>query len=283
MKGDPEFVILKHTAWLPTPQYETEILGSIVRYPLKPSNDYVPPSPLQYNTLPFHEGTLENFLFTNTATKSHDVSLALKSVASFAFKGNTEDAVHLAGKLVRYRRLTQHSQFWRKLRANGKVVEEVPGWISLLNTWPPCLVVGIMTASAVDLDFSGATSRERNGTLEFPLTTVALAAAGVPLPPGLAPETGDPKVGAGTAERVARVFRATVPDEAIFALELRIVTTAMLRKRELALKEDGPKFEPGRLAGDGEGSSSEDEGEPPAVEDLILEGFTEKEYGQMVG
>ncbi|RTE81408.1 hypothetical protein BHE90_004070 [Fusarium euwallaceae] len=275
MQGDPEFVILKHTAWLPAPQYKGKILGSIIRYPLKPSDDYEPPSPLKYNKAPYHDGTLENFLLTNTANQSHDVSLTLQSLAGFSFKGNTEDAVHLSGKLVRYRRLTQHSKFWAELKADPTIAQTVPGWISLFNTWPPCLVVGIMTATAVELDLSGSKSRECNGKLELPLATIALTAE-------VAPKMGDLKLEAGSTSKVARAFTAAVPDERIFALELRIVTTAALRWRELKLKEGGPKVEPGRLQEDKDESSS-DEDEPPAVEDLVLEKFTEKEYRQMVG
>lgn len=273
-KGDPEFVILKKTAWLAAAEYENKILGCITRQPLRPTVDFLPYSPLQYNDYPLEEGTLENFSISNSNKRSREVSTSLQSLTSFAFKGSTEDAVHLTSRRVRYRRLTQHSQFWERLRTDADVTRIVPGWISLLNTWPPCLVVGIMIAADADLEVTGAASRGLSASLGLPLAAAALG--GIPI------GVGDPQVGFGVGARAGRVFQASVPDERIFALELRIVTTPMLRKRELVLKEGGPKFRPGRLAGnDDGGSSSEDEDVLPDIGDLVLEQFTESEYAKM--
>ena len=47
MKGDPEFVILKYTAWLDASKFEDKILGSIVKEFLRPTNAFVPDMPLQ--------------------------------------------------------------------------------------------------------------------------------------------------------------------------------------------------------------------------------------------
>ncbi|KAH6697365.1 hypothetical protein F5X68DRAFT_226744 [Plectosphaerella plurivora] len=280
MKGDPEFVILKHTAWLPAPEWEDRILGSVIRHPLKPSNDLVPDTPLVYNTQPFHEGQFSDFVLSNSKSQGHSVSPELTNLAGISFQGNTDAAVHLSGRHLRYRRLTQHSKYWAKLLSDKDVASTVPGWISPWNDWPPCLVVGIMIATAVEVDTSGSKSRERGGNLQLPLATIALGAAGVPLPPGLLPEIADPSIEASRTKTTARVFKATVPDERIFALELRIVTTKLLRRKELKLKEGGPAFDEGSIH-DGRADSSDEEEEEPPVEDLVLETFTAKEYGQM--
>lgn len=60
------------------------------------------------------------------------------------------------------------------------------------------------------------------------------------------------------------------------------MTTALFRRRELQLKDDGPKVHPGRLAGhNGQLSESEDEDEPPAADGLVLDTFTEEEYNEL--
>ncbi|KAK9775313.1 hypothetical protein SCAR479_07989 [Seiridium cardinale] len=66
-------------------------------------------------------------------------------------------------------RLQQHSQFLSRLKTD----EAALGWICLLNTWPPCFVVGTMTAEDVELDLSAATERQHEGELEVLLAMVS--------------------------------------------------------------------------------------------------------------
>ncbi|KAL2287669.1 hypothetical protein FJTKL_05046 [Diaporthe vaccinii] len=160
MKGNPEFVILKYSAWLDASQFQDAILGAVVQYPLTPSTDHVPETPLQYNHIDLVEGTLTEFLLVSSNASSNDASAVRGSMAAASFKGRTRDSLQLAGKL--------------------RVLDTVPGWISLLNTWPLCLVVGVMTDEEVDLDYSGAVERNVHGKLEVPLATVGMAAAGAP-------------------------------------------------------------------------------------------------------
>ncbi|KAI1110421.1 hypothetical protein F5Y14DRAFT_429018 [Nemania sp. NC0429] len=281
MKGDPEFVMLKYSAWLDASKFEDRILGAIVRYPFQPTNEYLPESPLRYNKTDLIEGVFTDFLHDNTNAKSRDVSVALESLVGFEWHGSKEESVRLTGKLLRYKRLQQHAQFWSQLKTDEAVIGAVPGWISMLNTWPPCLVVGIMTAEDVELDFTNSSERQRQGDLEAPLTTVALAAAGVPS--GLLGDlgVGNPQTALGSGKKVTSVFRSSTARSNIVALELRIITTALFRRRELALKENGPKVDQGRLADGEDDFGSEDEGENVSVDELILESFTEEEYGEM--
>ena len=285
MKGDPEFLILKHPTWLDTSKFESRILGAIIRYPLRPADEYLPRDkpPLDYYTQPdFQESSFTDFTLANTSTNFTHASAALHSLAGFDFKGNTADSIHLAGKIIRYKRLYQFDQFWDRLKTDASVRDEVPGWISLVNTWPPCLVVGIMIAEdAVGVDLKSGAAREISAEIQVPLTSMA-AAGGITSVP-MVGDVGDINVGGGKSRENEKIFMAKKSGSSIFALELRIVTTRLLRWKELKLREGGPKVEEsGRLAASGEDSSSEDDDdEEPSVEDLILEGFTEKEYAQM--
>lgn len=283
MKGDPEFVILKPAAWLDAGKFEDAILGAVVRNPLAPSDDYVSNTPLRYNEVDLIERSLTDFLLASSSASSTEASAALRSVAGVSFKANTEASLELAGKLVRYKRLQQHGNFWSKLRADPAVLGTVPDWISLFNTWPPCLVVGIMTAEEVDIDYSGATEKNINGKLEAPLATVGLAAAGAPAGLLGGVDAGDAYADAGSGRRVAKVFRAKSGRSSVFALELRVVTTKLLQKRQLQLKDGGPKVDAGRLAGVGDDEDSDEEDKSPEADDLILGNFNDQEYLEMVG
>ncbi|KAI0427308.1 hypothetical protein F5Y09DRAFT_344787 [Xylaria sp. FL1042] len=118
--------MLKYSAWLDASKFEDKILSAVVRYPFKPSNECLPESPLRYNKTDLIEGVFTDFLHGATSTKSRDVA------------------------------------FWSRLKNDEAFVGAVPGWISLLNTWPPCLVVGIMTAEDVELDFTAIGSGLNN-------------------------------------------------------------------------------------------------------------------------
>ncbi|KAI0401303.1 hypothetical protein F4802DRAFT_433424 [Xylaria palmicola] len=279
MKGDPKFVILKHTAWLDA-SFEDKILGAVVRYPFKPSYEYLPESPLRYNQADLIEGCFTEFFHSGYNTESRDASAGLESLIGFEWRGNKEESVHLTGKLLRYKRLQQHSQFWSRLKTD-EAIAAVPDWISLFNTWPPCLVVGVMTAEDVEFDFTGAAERQRQGLLEVPVATVALTAAGVPLGLLGGVGVGNPQIRVGPGKKVATVFTANTARRNIFALELRIVTTALFRRRGLVLKEEGPTVNPGRLADGDEAPKLGGPDDVVGVEDLILDSFTEEEYEEM--
>jgi hypothetical protein len=61
LKGDPNFVVLKYSAVLDT-KSEGKIIEAIVLYPFKPSNEYLPESPLRYNETDHVKGVSANFL-----------------------------------------------------------------------------------------------------------------------------------------------------------------------------------------------------------------------------
>jgi hypothetical protein len=90
------------------------------------------------------------------------------------------------------------------------------------------------------------------------------------------------EVGVRRAVQGERAFTAKRGASSIVSLELRIITTRMIRRRELALKSGGPNVRDGRLGGAEAGLNfDEEEEEEPTVESLGLGNFTEDEYLQM--
>lgn len=280
MKGDPEFVILKPSAWLPAPDFEDKILGAIVKSFLKPTNAYVPvsPPPLEYNKYPLVTGSFSDFLVSSDALTTQSGSLSLRSLAGFNFHGSTEAGVNLQGKFIRYKRLQQQDEFWERLKEDESVNKRVPKWVKLFSTWPACLVTGIMICEDVEVSFEGKQAVEREGRVELPVGTIALAATGAPLPAG---HGGNIQAGLQGGSNVATVFKAKNGQSSIFALELRKVTTEVLRRKELQLKEGGPKVDAGRFLADDDAEIEEEQ--PPAVEEMILDGFTEEDFAEMTG
>ncbi|EUC40017.1 hypothetical protein COCMIDRAFT_67958, partial [Bipolaris oryzae ATCC 44560] len=176
--------------------------------------------------------------------------------------GETTESVKLAGKSITYKRLQQHSQFWDKLKADKAVIDTVPIWVKDAKGRPPCLVVGIMIAEDVELDFSGASKRETDGGVEIPIAKIAMAVTAAPLPPNLG--LGNVSAGAGTAHTFASVFKAKTAKSNIFALELQKVEVARSsgwwgRKKQLILTDDAPDFDDGRLMGRDDNDSDDED------------------------
>jgi hypothetical protein len=160
MKEDPSFVILKPAAWLDASEFEEEILGAIVQEFLKPTDNYVPKSPLQYNSEKFVEGPFTDFTLNTSGSAAQGAGISLGSILGFNLEGSAEDAVHLNGKRIRHKLLQQHSQFWDKLKQDPGVKSTVPGWISFFNRRPVCLVVGIMICEDIDVSFKEKRGQE---------------------------------------------------------------------------------------------------------------------------
>ncbi|CAI6089272.1 unnamed protein product [Clonostachys chloroleuca] len=199
------------------------------------------------------------------------------SIGGYSITGNTEESVHLAGKYIRYKRIQQLDQFWAKLKEDADVKQTVPGWISFFNTWPVCLVVGIMVCEDVELSMDGARSRTLEGKIELPIGQITLA-AGVPNPVA---DLSDPHVKLTSTNQTATIFKAKMGKSSIFAVELRKISTELFRRKLLQLRSDGPGVDGIRLAGD-ESDDEEDLEKPVAAEDLILDELSPEDYEDMV-
>lgn len=285
MKGDPVFVVLKYTSWLDAAEFEDRILGAVVKEFLKPSDRYEPSTKkkvaLDYYDkaeYPFVTGSFEDFVANPTNNSSGSVSISLGSIAGFEFCGSKKDAIHLNGQVIRWKRLQQHELFWPKLATDPRVQEHVPGWISLINIWPPSLVVGIMVCEDVSVGVEAEHTRKTKVNLSVPVSTIAAGAAGAP---GLdqifaVDDAVNPKLEVSDETTTLQTLSGSTRKSQIFALELRKVTTEWLSKTLKMGKSLTPK---GRLLTD-----QIPDGKPtlevtPA--DLIIEEFTDKEMAEI--
>ncbi|PNP40735.1 hypothetical protein THARTR1_11237 [Trichoderma harzianum] len=265
MQGDPEFVILKYSAWLDAADFGDKILGAIVKHYLDPINDYEPESPDKYIVEKPVTGSFTDFVVESSASTANAVTASpAQSITRVSLKGNTEDKVHLQGKFVWMKRIPKYEKLWSRLKEDPDVKDRVPEWMSLFSIPKPvCLVTGIMVCEDVEISYEGLKEREWQGHIELPLGEIPLA-AGVPATTG---DAVNPEVKIEGHREKATVFKARSGQSKIFALELKRVTTKFLNKQELILKNKGPKVDAGRVLGDQE----EEEEEEVTVDDLLLQ------------
>ncbi|GAW25717.1 hypothetical protein SAMD00023353_1102230 [Rosellinia necatrix] len=111
------------------------------------------------------------------------------------------------------------------------------------------------------------------------LAALTIAVASVPSGPPADAGVGNPHAAVGAGKRVAKrtEFEGCARCN-IFALELRIIITTLLHRRELTLRGDGLKVDPGRLADGDEGSDNGDRSATMRAEDLVIDSFIEEEY-----
>ncbi|KAE8452726.1 hypothetical protein EG329_013985 [Mollisiaceae sp. DMI_Dod_QoI] len=285
MASDPIFVVLKHTAWLDASQFESRILGSIIKEFRRPTDRYEPAqdtTALDYydaSQFPFIEGSLTNFHASPANNSNNSLSISLGDIAGFRFGGSKKDEMHLKGDVIRWKRLQQHELFLRNLIANQRVCKEVPKWISLVNIHPPTLVVGIMMCENTMVDVVVERTRTTEVKFTVPVAAVAAGAAGAP---GLEQVLGvdgvvDPGVEvAREMKTVQNVGGKTTTKGQIFALELRKVTTEWMSK---TLKMGGSLKPKGKLLTDRNGGAKV----VPEMraEDFIVEEFTEEELKEI--
>lgn len=264
MSGDPEFIILKYQAWMKTAAFEDTILGAIIKQPLSPSTNYVPDAPAAYISHTLQEGSATDFVLEGTGNKSQGVAGSLTSIGQFSVSGSREASVYLNGKHIRYKRIQQLDQFWAKLREDPDVKRSMGDWISMWNTWPVCLVVGIMMCEDVEISMDAAKTQERKAQGEIPVGEILLPASGV----NQLGKDANPKLEATSSQHTATLFKANMEENSIFAVELKIVTTGSIHRKLLRLKDKGPNVGDNRLAGMDSDEDSDEE--TPVDEDFIL-------------
>ena len=132
------------------------------------------------------------------------------------------------------------------------------------NTWPTCLVVGIMICEDVEMSMDAANARELKAQGAISVGEILLPSGGVdPLGTDV-----NPKLEATSSQHTATLFKANIGESSIFAVELKKVMTGVIHRKLLRLKDEGPNVGDNRLAGM---DSDEDSDEKASVdEDLIL-------------
>ncbi|KAK4167720.1 hypothetical protein QBC43DRAFT_311331 [Cladorrhinum sp. PSN259] len=281
MKGDPQFVILKHQAWMDANKFG-HILGAIVKEPLSPSTNYVAVSAPDHGMRSLQEGTATDFLLSGSSDTSHNVK-----IGGFGIKGSKNDMVKLKGKLVRFKRLQQLDQYWDSVREDADVKKTVPGWLTgsfFSRRWPVCLVVGVMICEDVEILEDSKKSKDREVKGEIPLGKIAIAAGtGLPVPPQAGEILGGKvQVKAAVSKESATIFKAKYGESRIFAVELRKVTTNLFQRANLKLRSEGlDGVDESRLAGNDDDSDEDDLfdslDDPITADELIFCDFTDED------
>jgi hypothetical protein len=188
MSGDPVFLILKSTSWLPADEWET-LLGAVVKNFWSPTDDSTPPNPLKYNEgRKFVEKKFNNFVLTIDEGSGSAAEVRLKNIGGIKWAGHTDEGFDLSGKHIYYKKLRQHDDFWEKLKEDEDFKAKVPTWLgsrwTLKSKIPVCLVTGLFFCQDVVV----ATTEEEERELELdagaPLGTILASTAashGVPV------------------------------------------------------------------------------------------------------
>jgi hypothetical protein len=247
--SDPEFFILKPAAWMLTKDYEDIMLGAFVQNYADPSLEGYLPRKTQPTQLTHHklysetkpvEGIFTEFVTNAYSEVKKEAEATLKSLVGVAFKDEAEQAAKLEGKLIRYKRLEQVHDFFKKVRKDKNVKAAVPGWITPSAT--VCLIVGIMMCEDVmEIELSSEERESAEGHFEVPISTITQA-FGVPNPLG---DTGDPGAKFARSQMSKRLFKAKSEGSKIFAVQLKPVTRGYIINRN---KLKFGRFKKGDLA-----------------------------------
>ncbi|KAI8163765.1 hypothetical protein K4K49_003862 [Colletotrichum sp. SAR 10_70] len=239
MKGDPEFIILDHKAWLRQDEWQDKILGSIVKNPLSPTDNYVPVNTAKAKDSiknGLQENTANDFVWTENFAHARSTDVQAGKLGKFKVNGTAQDMTQIRGKAVHVKRLTQIDQFWADLLTDKTVRSTVPGWLSSwFHPYPVCWIVGIMICEDAEYEVKPETSKEAGVTVSLPVDTAISAATGLPAGvSGLA----DPTVTSETTDKTTTHFQATYRSGHIFAVQVLQVTTGWVHRNELRLVSD---------------------------------------------
>jgi hypothetical protein len=252
MSGDPVFLILKSTSWLPADEWET-LLGAVVKNFWSPTNNSTPPNPLQYNAgQKFVEKKFNNFVLTINDGAGSAAEVKLKNIGGIKWAGHTDEDFDLSGKHIYYTKLRQHEDFWKKLKEDEDFKTKVPAWLGsrwkLKSKIPVCLITGIFFCQDVVI----ATTEEEERDLEMdagaPLGSVLASAAashGISLP---SDGTGNVEVRASSDKHHRKYFKAEDKDASIFALELKTLKSSLFNE-DIRLMDETPKAPKNRQLG----------------------------------
>ena len=252
MSGDPVFLILKSTAWLPADEWET-LLGAVVKNFWSPTDASTPSNPLKYNERrKFVEKGFNNFVLTINEGSGPAAEIRLKSIAGIKWAGHADDDFNLSGKHIYYTKLRQHQDFWNKLKEDDEFKTKVPTWLGsrwkLKSKVPVFVITGIFFCQDVVIATTEEEERELEADVGAPLGTILAGAAagqGILLPTD---GTGDFKATVSSNRHSKRYFKTEDKDASIFALELKIVKSSFF-KEEIRLSDERPDAPKNRQLG----------------------------------
>ena len=240
---EPPFIILKSTSWLPIEE-TTTLLGAAVKNFWAPTDNSVPAEPLEYNKgRKFVEKGYDDFVLTNKDGTGKAALLKLQGLADLNWKGVVDNEFDLRGKHIRYMKLRQVDKFWKELKEDPEVREEVPKWIGSwqLKSKPPvCLITGLFICEDVAFESSKELSKDREAKIEAPVgsaVTAASASQGVPLP---SDGIGNLAAGFSVDETHQRHIEAADKSSSIFAMQLKVISSEAFNKKALRLKDKSP-------------------------------------------
>ena len=255
MDMEPPFIILKSTSWLPIEE-TTTLLGAVVKNFWAPTDNSVPAEPLEYNKgRKFVEKGFNDFVLTNEDGIGKAAILKLQGLTSLNWNGVIDDEFDLRGKHIRYMKLRQVDKFWKDLKEDPEVREEVPKWIGSwqLKSKPPvCLITGLFIYEDVGFKSSKEVSQDQEVKIEAPLGS-AVTAVGVSQGV-LLPSDGMGNLAAGFSldKTHRRHLETTDKSSGIFAMQLNVISSELFNKQALKLKDKSPDAPTHRQMGEDE-------------------------------
>ena len=235
MSRDPTVFILQSYLWLPH-QEATSLLGRIVKNFRSPTDNFAPDDALRYNERKLVENEFHDFRVDAAASRSRAAAAQLKNIAGFNWIGKVDDRVSFNGKRISYKRIQQHDLFFDGLKSDEAVRTRVPGWLGSFGS-QVCIILGVFMCEDMTVSDSGHTASQVSGDLTVPAGSVATAAAsGIPG----SVTTGNVQVNLSRDDNVAGGFSASGKSGYVFGLELKLVSRARFRPKELKLRDKAP-------------------------------------------
>lgn len=249
--ADAVWVILKAEAWLEA-SWSTKILGAAVPNFYSPSENFTPTNPTRYyKPKDLVRIKFNDFVLPKRQRRGFSVEGKLMSLFGAKVESVSADGVDLTSKMIELKRLSQHDDYWDKIRDDPSVKLALQKWIrnarmSLKKEYV-CLVVGIALCSDVEIEWDDSRVAQRRANLELPVDEI-MVAAGVPLPVGPA---ANPRFTVSSEAKQVSVFAVKRKEQSIFALELKVIERKGWTQKDYLLSARGPNLPPNRhLGGD---------------------------------
>ncbi|KAL8658842.1 MAG: hypothetical protein Q9202_007407 [Teloschistes flavicans] len=256
MAQEPTFFILKSLLHLPASEADL-LLGRIVKNFKAPWTGSAPKN-VSNLTEGFLEGHNKDFKLEKQTSKNVSLKMRLQGLLGINLIGSLDSCLDLEGKKIMFKLLRDPDLVFDKLKKESEVQRRVPGWIKIFGP-PACLVTGLLMYE--DTLLTATQSEKSEASLEGEIPTAQLA-TGTPL------AVSNIKAEAEMNHGNSGYFQGHSSDRKIFALGLQVVTTGLIHRERLRLKDEAPQMPNERqLAGetDGADEASEDDDSGPEL------------------